>query len=461
MQIQFSQQEQAFCVQVDEFIAQYWPAEATVLSARGLGQSQVWYKAVVDAGWSAPGWPAEFGGAHWSPVQHYIWQSRCMAANAPATRTFATEHVGPLLFEYAPQALLNEYLPGILDLTQGWCFAWKEAQWPDLSQHMSTTLAHSDANKYLLNGEKRAVLGVVGARWMLVGCAQNSYSVAAQSFDQSTDQRADQRADQNTDQNTDQRADPNEEEYGLCIVDLTAQGVDVRPSSASQSQFGAVTFTNVVVDSANILPISGQAFIQRISQQSSNSQPQGEVAVEVAGNIGTEIQVAGPALQRQLTDIQGYIERQGGLEDEALSRDINELGVDLAVLHALELRVLAQAQNQTQNQIQNPAQEKAPVQSDVKTLSPLILQISADKIRAKLGALQIASFGYYALPDFDARLFDNEGPLYPQAHLFEQNASSLVGQGLVGIGSGREEFELKDVLAGTELGLNDTSEENR
>jgi len=435
LQIQFSQQEQAFCAQIDEFITQYWPAGGAVLSARGPGQTQVWYKAVVDAGWSVPGWPAQFGGTQWSAVQHYIWQSRCMAANAPATRTFATEHVGPLLFEYAAQGLLSKYLPGIRDLTQGWCFGWKEAQWPDLSQHMATTLVHADTGEYLLNGEKRAVLGVVAARWMLVGCALNAEAGKMLARGQSTDQSN----------------GLDEEEYGLCIVDLTAQGVDVRPSSASQSQFGAVVFTNVVLDQADILPISGQAFIQRIAQQSASSAPQGEVAVEVAGNMDAQIQVTAPALQRQLTDIQGYIEQQGYIDDEELSHDINELGVDLAVLNALELRVLAQNQN--------PAPKGG--QSEEKTLSPLILQISADKIRAKLGALQIASFGYYALPDFDARLFDNEGPLYPQAHLFEQNAASLVGQGLAGIGGGREEFELKDVLAGTELGLNDTSEENR
>lgn len=410
-----------------------------MLGARGPGQTQVWYKAVVDAGWSVPGWPAQFGGTQWSAVQHYIWQSRCMAANAPATRTFATEHVGPLLFEYAAQGLLSKYLPGIRDLTQGWCFGWKEAQWPDLSQHMATTLVQADTGEYLLNGEKRAVLGVVAARWMLVGCALNAEAGRMQARGQITDH------------STDQSNDLDEEEYGLCIVDLTAQGVDVRPSSASQSQFGAVVFTNVVLDQTDILPISGQAFIQRIAQQSASSAPQGEVAVEVAGNMGAEIQVTAPALQRQLTDIQGYIEQQGYIDDEELSRDINELGVDLAVLNALELRVLAQNQNP----------DAKGGQSEEKTLSPLILQISADKIRAKLGALQIASFGYYALPDFDARLFDNEGPLYPQAHLFEQNASSLVGQGLAGIGGGREEFELKDVLAGTELGLNDTSEENR
>ena len=451
MQIQFSQQEQAFCAQVDEFIAQYWPAETAVLSARGPGQTQVWYKAVVDAGWSVPGWPAQFGGTQWSAVQHYIWQSRCMAANAPATRTFATEHVGPLLFEYAAQGLLSKYLPGIRDLTQGWCFGWKEAQWPDLSQHMATTLVHADNGEYRLNGEKRAVLGVVAARWMLVGCVLIAEAGKMQARGQSTDHNTVQSTDQSSDQSTDQSNDLDEEEYGLCIVDLTAQGVDVRPSSASQSQFGAVVFTNVVLDQADILPISGQAFIQRIAQRSASSAPQGEVAVEVAGNMGAEIQVTAPALQRQLTDIQGYIDQQGYIDDEELSRDMNELGVDLAVLNALELRVLAQNQNP----------DPKGGQSEEKTLSPLILQISADKIRAKLGALQIASFGYYALPDFDARLFDNEGPLYPQAHLFEQNASSLVGQGLAGIGGGREEFELKDVLAGTELGLNDTSEENR
>ena len=449
MQIQFSQQEQAFCAQIDEFIAQYWPAETAVHSGRRPGQTQVWYKAVVDAGWSVPSWPAEFGGTQWSAVQHYIWQSRCMAANAPATRTFASEHVGPLLVEYVPQAVLSEYMPGIRDFTQGWCFGWKEAQWPDLSQHMSTTLVHSDTGKYLLNGEKRAVLGVVAARWMLVGCALNAEAGKMQARDQSTDHSTDQNTDQNTDPSTDQSNDLDEEEYGLCIVDLTARGVDVRPSSASQSQFGAVVFSNVVVDQADILPISGQAFIQRIAQQSASSAPQGEVAVKVVGNMGAQIQVTAPALQRQLTDIQGYMEQQGYIDDEELSRDVNELGVDLVALHALELRVLAQAQIPTQSR------------TKTNTLSPLILQISADKIRAKLGALQIASFGYYALPDFDARLFDNEGPLYPQAHLFEQNASSLVGQGLVGIGGGREEFELKDVLAGTEVGLNDTFEENR
>lgn len=405
------------------------------MSARGPGQIQLWYKAVVDAGWSVPGWPVEFGGAQWSAVQHYIWQSRCMAANAPSTRTFATEHVGPLLFEYAPQRQLSKYLPGIRNLTQGWCFGWKEAQWPDLSQHMATRLVHADTGEYLLNGEKRAVIGVMAARWMLVGYALNAEAGKMQARGQSTDQSN----------------DLDEEQYGLCIVDLTAQGVDVRLSSASQSQFGAVVFTNVVVDPANILPISGQAFIQRIARQSASSAPQGQATVEVAGNMGAQIQVTAPALQRQLTDICGYIEQQGYVDDEELSRDINELGVDLAVLHALELRVLAQNQNPATKGTQNAE----------KTLSPLILQISADKIRAKLGALQIASFGYYALPDFDARLFDNEGPLYPQAHLFEQNASSLVGQGLVDIGSDREEFELKDVLAGTELGLNDTSEENR
>ena len=158
-----------------------------MLGARGPGQTQVWYKAVVDAGWSVPGWPVEFGGTQWSAVQHYIWQSRCMAANAPATRTFATEHVGPLLFEYAPQGLLSKYLPGIRDLTQGWCFGWKEAQWPDLSQHMATTLVQADTGEYLLNGEKRAVLGVVAARWMLVGCALNAEAGRMQARGQITD----------------------------------------------------------------------------------------------------------------------------------------------------------------------------------------------------------------------------------------------------------------------------------
>ncbi len=431
MQIQFSQQEQAFCVQVDEFIAQYWPAESQSLGARGLGQSDVWYKAVVDAGWSVPGWPAEFGGTEWSMVQHYIWQSRCLAVNAPATRTFATEHVGPLLFDYAARAQLSKYLPGIRDLTQGWCFGWKEAHWPDLSQQMATTLVHSDNGKHQLNGEKRAILGAAAAQWILVGFSRNIGRGAKQSFDQTADQGADME----------------EKEYGLCIVDLSATGVQVRPSNASQSQFGAVVFTNVVVSEEDILPISGQAFIQRIAHQSSNLEPQ----VQVVMDVTSKFQVTAPALQRQLSDIESYIDQQGFVDDEELSRDINGLGVDLAVLQALELRLLAQSQSQIQNQ----------AESGVKTLSPLILQICGDKIRAKLGALQIASFGYYALPDFDARLFDNEGPLYPQAHLLEQNASSLVGQGLVGLGGGREEFELRDVLAGTELGLNDTSEENR
>ena len=426
MQIQFSQKEQDFCAQVDGFIAQYWPAESQVIGARGAVHVQAWYKAVANAGWSVPHWPVKFGGAQWSPVQHYIWHSRCMTANAPPTRTFATEHVGPLLTECLPEELFAKYLTAIRDFSAGWCLGWMEAQWPDLSERMQTTLteANNDAaqtNTYVLSGEKRAVLGVLGAKWILVG-----YQPINPSSDAVTH---------------------HDMECGLCIVDLHAPGVDVRSSSAAQSQFGTVTFTDVVVNSAEILPVSGQSFVQRIAQRSSNSEQYSGLStgpVEAqAKDVAVAIHLVAPALQRQLTDIQGYIDAQGYIDDEELGQEINELGVDLATLHALEMRILAEAE------------------SAAPRLSPLVAQIAARKIRAKLGALQVASFGYYALPDFDARLFDNEGPLNPQAHIYEQNASSHVGQGLASIGGDRDEFELKDTLAGSELGLNDTSGENR
>jgi hypothetical protein len=428
LHIQFSQQEQEFCIQVDDFIKQFWPSDLSTIDQRDALHVQHWYRAVVQAGWSVPDWPLEFGGLNWSATQRYIWQSRCMAANVPSTKTFATTHIGPLLIECLTDQTREKYLPAIRDFSASWCLGLKESSWPDLSLRMQTRLSgrsietdspNEGDKAYRLNGEKRAVLGLASAQWMLVACADDT-GVTATAFG-GTDQEEGWQAG---------------EDFALCIVKLDAPGVSVARSRVNQSQFGMVSFENVEIAATAILPFSGLSFIARLQRASAeNSQPESVALVEVP--------VAAPSLERQVSDIKDYIDQQGYVDEDELSTQINELGVELAVLHALELRALAK------------------VSAGEPVFAPEILQITADKIRAKIGTLQIASFGYYALPDFDARLFDNEGPLYPDAHLLEQQATGLVGRGLVDIGGDREAFDLKDVLAANGLGLNDTSSENR
>src|SRR3546814_6751904 len=58
--------------------------------------------------WSAPHWPAEYGGAGWSIAQQHIWEQELAAADTLPLLAFSLTMVGPVIYTYRSEGHTSE-----------------------------------------------------------------------------------------------------------------------------------------------------------------------------------------------------------------------------------------------------------------------------------------------------------------------------------------------------------------
>ncbi len=173
MQSQHFESEQAFSEEVERFIAQYWLNAAGPRLRLRAWLNEVdteplreqWYRSVVEAGWSVPHWPSEFGGCDWSPKQLHIWLSACLKHQTPTVLTFATSHVGPLLIEYGT-ADQQALLPQIAALEHNWCLGWAEHGAPIDDYSIGARITQT-GQQTRVSGTKARVIDGMRAHWMM------------------------------------------------------------------------------------------------------------------------------------------------------------------------------------------------------------------------------------------------------------------------------------------------------
>ena len=173
MQSQLSESEQAFSEEVERFIVRHWlnAAEPRLRLRAWLNEVDTeplrkqWYRSVVEAGWSVPHWPSEFGGCDWSPKQLHIWLSACLKHQTPTVLTFATGHVGPLLIEYGT-ADQQALLPKIAALEDNWCLGWAEQSAPIDDYFIGARITQKGPHTSV-SGTKARVIDGMRAHWMM------------------------------------------------------------------------------------------------------------------------------------------------------------------------------------------------------------------------------------------------------------------------------------------------------
>ncbi len=104
-------------------------------------------------GWVAPGWPVEYGGPGWTPVQKYIFDEECGAANCLRTVAFGLVMLAPVLMKYGTQAQREKYLGDILNSDVWWCQGYSE---PNAGSDLASlqTKAEKQGDHYIVNGSK-------------------------------------------------------------------------------------------------------------------------------------------------------------------------------------------------------------------------------------------------------------------------------------------------------------------
>ena len=122
MDLNYTSEDLAFRDQVRAFLDANLPADLQHKVRKHLRMAKIdyvrWHKILAAQGWVAPGWPVEFGGPGWSPVQRHIWEEECARAGTPPILPFGVNMVAPVIMAFASEEQKAYYLPPTKEATQ-------------------------------------------------------------------------------------------------------------------------------------------------------------------------------------------------------------------------------------------------------------------------------------------------------------------------------------------------------
>ncbi|TAL02100.1 MAG: hypothetical protein EPO08_07965 [Rhodospirillaceae bacterium] len=147
-----------FRIEVREFVRAALPTDIACRQREGWPPTETdlrrWFGILAAQGWSQPDWPKEHGGTGWDPLQSYIFEDECAAADAPHLSWRAgSSLVGPVIYTFGSNAQKARYLPKILTGEELWCQGFSE---PNSGSDLASlrTSAVRDGDEFVVNGQK-------------------------------------------------------------------------------------------------------------------------------------------------------------------------------------------------------------------------------------------------------------------------------------------------------------------
>ncbi len=339
MTMQLSEQDLAFQAEVRRFVEQYLPAD---IRNRVL-ENQVdhkadftcWMKILAEKGWSAPQWPAEYGGAGLDAWQRHLFEEEIARHPLPAAVPFGITMVGPVIYTFGTTEQKARFLPPTVNFDIWWCQGYSE---PGSGSDLASlrTKAEPGGDDYIVNGTKVWTSYAQYADWIfcLVRTDNSGKPQAGISF---------------------------------LLIDMQTPGIEVQPiiSIDGQHHLNMVHFTDVRVPQANRIgeENKGWTYAKFLLQYERFA------IAEVAES------------ERRLNRLRQTAAKEGLTEDPAFMRALTEAGVELQALAGTNLRYLAAE-----------AQGK-PVGAEASAL-----KIRGSELRQRLTELAIAAGGSYLGP---------------------------------------------------------------
>jgi alkylation response protein AidB-like acyl-CoA dehydrogenase len=133
---------------------------------RSPGHEKRWHAALLERGWAANRWPAEFGGPGWTPTQSFIWERETSEVGLPPqVGGMGMGMLAPVLFAYGSAEQQQRFLPDILNDRKRWCQGYSE---PGAGSDLASlrTRAVRGGETYVVDGEKVWTSGAHQADWM-------------------------------------------------------------------------------------------------------------------------------------------------------------------------------------------------------------------------------------------------------------------------------------------------------
>ena len=398
MDITLSSADVAFQDEVRAFIAAELPGDVKAKVARGQhldkGDYVRWQKILFKRGWIAPGWPEEYGGTGWTPLQRHLCGEELARAATPRSMPFGLSMVAPVIMAFGDAAQKKHYLPRILSSEDWWCQGYSEpGSGSDLAS--LTTKAVADGEDYIVSGQKT---------WTTLAQYADMIFCLVRTSTEGKPQ----------------------EGITFLLIDMRSPGIDVRQIRTLDGgeEINDVFFDEVRVPQAN-----------RIGEENRGW----TYAKFLLGHERTGIAAIGRSKQElvQLKAIAAAEPAGSGTlaEDGAFAAQMADLEIDILALESLVLRIVA---DETEGR--TPGAEAS------------ILKIKGTEIQQRLSELALEAIGYYANPYVaEAQLAGwNEEPIGPEhaatvaPHYFNWRKASIYG--------GTNEIQ-KNIIAKMVLGL--------
>jgi alkylation response protein AidB-like acyl-CoA dehydrogenase len=178
-----------------------------------------WRTTLYEAGYLAPGWPVEYGGAGLSALEQVILAEEFARAGVPTggpNDGFGIQMLGNTLLVWGTEEQKRHYIPRILSGEDIWCQGYSE---PDAGSDLGSLglKAELDGDQWTLNGQKI---------WTSAGhLADHIFTLAR------TDPDA-----------------PKHKGISFLLVDMRQPGIEVRPIRmiSGESEFNEVFYTDAV-----------------------------------------------------------------------------------------------------------------------------------------------------------------------------------------------------------------------
>ena len=220
MDLTYSKEEEAFRADARAWLAEHVDPFRGLSSntADGFARLREWDRLLFDAHWSVVSWPQEYGGRGASLWEWLIFEEEYWAAGAPQRNSQnGIFLLAPTLFEFGTDEQKARILPAMASGEEVWAQGWSEP----------------NAGSDLASLQSRAVRDDAAGGWRLSG--QKTWSSRAAFCDRLFGLF---------------RSDPEAQRHqGLtyCMVDLRAEGVEVRPVQVLDGEDG---FAEVFLDGA-------------------------------------------------------------------------------------------------------------------------------------------------------------------------------------------------------------------
>lgn len=221
----FTAEDEAFRIEVREFIEANLPAEVAARTLRGTHPIRedvvFWTEQLAKRGWATPSWPVEYGGPGWSTWRRHIFEDEALAMGAPEVSPPGNALVGPIIMEFGSHEQKERFLPAIREAREFWTQGFSE---PGSGSDLASLRTRADrvGDHYVVNGHKIWTSEANISDWIIVLAR------------------------------TDQTAKP-QAGISFFLVDLRTPGITVRPiiSIDEGHSLNEVFFDNVQVPLEN------------------------------------------------------------------------------------------------------------------------------------------------------------------------------------------------------------------